>query len=107
MSRDSAAGSGTEDLNVAHASIKASVKTADLVANIATKGESGESSVPALIKAAEGNLFGGMPMLSLLFEARPGVKKVVEMVLIRTAKPLMFGIAAVSCFFVVVSGIAR
>jgi hypothetical protein len=107
MSQDCAAGSGTEDLSVARASIKASIKAADLVANIATKGESGESSVPALIKAAEGNLFGGMPMLSLLFEARPGVKKVVEVVLIRTAKPLMFGIAAVSCFFVMVSDIER
>ena len=70
------------------------------MSSIATEGE---GSIPMIIKATEGKLFGGMPMLSILLEAQPGLQKAVQKVINFSSRPLMFAIAGVSCFFVAVS----
>ena len=77
-----------------------SVASEGFMSSIATEGE---GSIPMIIKATEGKLFGGMPMLSILLEAQPGLQKAVQKVINFSSRPLMFAIAGVSCFFVAVS----
>ena len=71
-----------------------------LMASIATNGE---GAIPTLIKATEVKVFGGMPLLSYLMDSRPELKSAVGKALGHTARPLMFAIAGVSCFFFAVS----
>ncbi len=70
------------------------------MASIATNGE---GAIPTLIKATEVKVFGGMPLLSYLIDSRPELKSAVGKALGHSARPLMFAIAGVSCFFFVVS----
>jgi hypothetical protein len=98
MSTSDGVSHGTGHLNAGHAEAHNGSSRSFLAVIAAT----GESAIPSLIKATEMKIFGGMPMLSVLLDSRPGLKKALETVFKHTARPLMFAIAGVSCFFVAV-----